>query len=142
MQIIGGGDGKLIILIFITRPVEYLNLYFVISFFLLFSFYFILMFILNCILNNTLKANTSFITFFNLNLGFSVLKRFYIKSFYRFLHYSKLSDYKEEKFILKSIFLVYNNKKRSIEVLVQLRLPVIILIILSYLSVCLIKLAF
>ncbi len=99
-------------------------------------------FILNFFLNNILKVNSSFITLFNLNLKYSIFERFYIKSFYRFLQFSKLSDYQEEKIRVKSLFLVFNNKKRSIEILVQLRSPFIIVIILTYLSVCIIKITF
>jgi len=142
LKVIGGGDGKLIILIFITHPLEYLNLNFVTSYFLLLSFLFMAKFILNYILNNIHNVNSSFTTLFNLNLKYSIFERLYIKSFYRFLQFSKLSDYQEEKFRLKSLFLVFNNKKRSIEILVQIRSPFVIIIILTYLSVCLIKLTF
>lgn len=88
------------------------------------------------------KVNDSFITFFNLNSEISYLKRFYIKSGYTFLRYSKLKSFKEDKIVLKSIFLIFNFKNRSIDMLVQVRLPLIIIIILSYVSVCLLKLTF
>jgi len=60
--------------------------------------------------------------------------------FYKFLDYSKLSMYREGKYIFKSLFLIYNNEKKKIQVLVQIRPPLIILIIFTYLFVCLIKL--
>ena len=140
LKIIGGSDGKLIILIFITHPVKFLNINLVTSFFLLFSFFFILLFILNFILNKILKDTNSFIIFFSSNLRYSGSEKLYIKFFYKFLDYSKLGDCKEEKFLCKSVFLVYNINKKKIQVLVQFRPPLIILIILTYLLVNSIKL--
>jgi len=93
------------------------------------------MFILKCVINSIFKDKYSFIIFFNSNLKYSVFERFYIKSFYKFINYSKLSEYKEEKNPIKSVFLVFNNKKRVIQVLVQFRPPLIILITLAYLSI-------
>ena len=112
------------------------------SFYLLLSFCFISMFVFNFCLNNSIKKNCSFIILFNLDLSFSLFERFYIKSFYKFLNYSRLHAYEGERIILKSGFLVFNNEKKKVEVLVQLRPPIIILIILSYSFVCLIILGF
>ena len=68
------------------------------------------------------------------------MERLYIKCFYKFINYSKLSNYKEEKSLIKSFFLVFNNQKRVIQVLVQYRPPLIALIILTYLSICFLNL--
>jgi len=141
LKIIGGSDGKLIILIFLIHPLKFLNLYFVTSFFLLFSLFFILLFLQNFILNSLFKNNCSFITFFNLDSTLSGFKKFYIKSFYKFLYYSKLREYKEEKILLKSVLLVFNNRKKKFQVLIQYRPPLILIIILTYLFAWFIKLA-
>ena len=140
LKIIGGSDGKLIILIFVTHPVKYLDLNFVASFFLFFSLFFILLFIINYFLNELIKNNSSFINLFNSNSRYSSYQKFYIKTFYKFLDYSILSMSRGEKFICKSLLLIYNNEKKKIQILVQIRPPLIILIILTYLFVCLIKL--
>lgn len=72
---------------------------------------------------------------FDLNLKFSVFKRFYIKSFFKFLNYSKLSKYKTEKMILKSNLLIYNNNKNRFQILIQYRPPLIIIIIFTYILI-------
>lgn len=63
------------------------------------------------------------------------MKRIYIKSFYEFISYSKLNAYKEEKNLIKSLILVFNNGKGVIQILVQVRHPLIVLITLTYLSI-------
>lgn len=83
-------------------------------------------------MNNSIKKSCSFIIFFNLNLRYSFLKRFFIKSFYKFSNYSRLFEYNEEKKKIKSSLLIFNYEKGLVEVLVQLRPPICILIILSY----------
>ncbi len=98
------------------------------------------MFISKYLINSVFRDKYSFIVFLNSNLKYSVFKRFYIKSFYKFIDYSKLSEYNEEKSLIKSIFLVFNNKKRVLQVLVQTRPPLIILITLAYLSISILNL--
>lgn len=116
---------------------KYLDLNFAVYFFLFFSLFFILVFILNYFLNKFLKNNCSFITLFNSNPKYSNCQKFYIKCFFKFLDYSKLSMYEEEKSICKSFYLIYNSTKKKFQILVQIRPPLIILIILTYLFVCL-----
>jgi len=93
------------------------------------------MFIVRYIKNSIFNIKYSFTLFFNSNLKCSVFKRFYIKSFYSFIDYSRLSEVNEEINQIKSIFLVFNIEKRVIQVLVQYRPPLIILITLTYLSI-------
>jgi len=140
LKVIGGSDGKLIILIFLTHPLKFLNLLFVNSFFLLFSLFFILLVIKNFTLNSLFKNNCSFHIFFDLDVNFTFFKKFYVKSFYKFLNYSKLSECKEEKIILKSISLIFNNRKKKFQILIQFRPPLILMIILTYIIAWLIKL--
>lgn len=93
------------------------------------------MYIVKYAVNSISKDKYSFIIFFNLNLKYSVFKRFYIKSFYEFINYSELNAFKEEKNIVKSPFLVFNNEKGVFQVLVQVRPPLIVLIFLTYFSI-------
>ena len=140
MKIIGGSDGKLIILIFITHPIKFLSLNFIFTFFLLLSTFYILIFISNLAQNNLLKKKGSFICFFNSNLKFSAAKRIYIKGFFKFSNFSKLCDSRVEKNIVKSLFLIYNIEKIRIQILVQFRPPLIIFVILSYFTIYFLKL--
>lgn len=140
IKIIGGSDGKLIILIFLTHPIKYLSINIITSFYLFFSFIIILKFIFNYFLNRIIKDNCSFITFFSFISRFSRFQKLFIMSFYKFLDYSKLTISKEDKYIYRSLFLVYNYKKAKFQILVQIRSPLIVLIILAYLFVCLINL--
>lgn len=98
------------------------------------------MFLQNFVLNSFFKKNYSFIIFFNLDFNFSIFKKFYIKSCYKFLNYTKLIDYKEDKILLKSVLLVFNDRKKEFQVLIQSRPLVILIIILTYLSTWLINL--
>lgn len=128
-------------MIFLIHPLKYVNLFFVFSFFLWFSLFFIILFLQNFILNSLFKNNIVFISFFDLYSKFSVFKRLYIKSFFKFLNYSKLSDYKEEKMFLKSLLLVFNNREKKFQVLIQYRPPLILLIIFTYFISWFIRLA-
>jgi hypothetical protein len=132
LKIIGGSDGKLIILIFLIHPFQFLNLFFIISFFLWFSSSIILVFIQNFIINSLYKNNCSFSTFLNCNLKYSGIKKIYIKSVYKFINYSNLSEYKEDKSLLKSVLLIFNIRKNKFQVLVQYRPPLILIIVLTY----------
>ncbi len=128
------------ILLFLVHPSKFLNLLFVTTFFLLFSMFFVLMFIQNFVLNSFFKKKYSFNIFFNLDFNLPIFKKFYIKSCYKFLNYSKLRDYKEEKILLKSILLVFNDRKKEFQVLIQTRPLLIAIIILTYLSTWVINL--
>ncbi len=141
LKIIGGSDGKLIILIFFIHPLQFLSLFFVMSFFLWFSILIFLVFVQNFIINSFYKNHCSFSMFLNIISKSSGFKKVYIKCAYKFLNYSDLSEYKEEKFLLKSILLIFNDSKSKFQVLVQYRPPLILLIVLTYLIVWFIKLA-
>jgi len=132
LKIIGGAEGKLFIFIFFVHPILLLNLTYIFSFFLVFSLFFVFFFMINLILNNNFRDSSSFILFFNLNLNLSTLKKTYLRSFYKFFDYSDLSDYIEKKFLIKSLNLIYNFKKKKFQILGQIRPPLIMFVILSY----------
>ena len=129
LKIIGGAEGKLFIFIFFVHPILLLNFTVIFSFFLVFSLFFVFFFMINLILN---RDSSSFILFFNLNLNLSTLKKTYLRSFYKFFDYSDLSDYIEKKFLIKSLNLIYNFKKKKFQILGQIRPPLIMFVILSY----------
>jgi len=132
LKIIGGSDGKLFILIFFVHPILFLNVTVIFSFFLFFSLLFVFLFMINLIFNNNFGDSFSYTLFFNLSYKLSILKKAYLKSFYRFLNYSNLNDYIERKYYIKSLNLIYNLKKNKFQILCQIRPPLIVLIILSY----------
>ncbi|TFG14539.1 MAG: hypothetical protein EU535_03190 [Promethearchaeota archaeon] len=131
LKIIGGGDGKVILLIFLVHPILYLNCYIISLFFLLFSLLFLTFFFFNMIINSTTKINNSFQIYFKFcsNILFT---RFFIKMFYKFFDLSNLKNYNGDKFFIKTIFIIYNHQKREFQILAQYRPPLIILCLLSY----------
>ena len=141
LKIIGGSDGKLFIFIFIVHPILFLNLLVIFSFYLAFSLFFVIIFIINGVNNNFLENNYSFLLFFNFNSKISILKKVYIKIFYRFFNYSELCDYMERKYLLKSLNLIYNVRKCKFQTLCQIRPPLIIAIILAYYIIFYLKIA-
>ncbi len=142
LKVIGGSDAKLTILIFLVHSIKHLNIYFISNFFLLFSVFFILVFVVNFILNNNFKNNCSFTILFNSNLESSFFFKFYTKFFCNFSNILKLKGIKDEKYQIKSYFLVFNYRKESIQILIQFRPPLIILIIFAYFFCYLLNIAF
>ena len=141
LKIVGGSDGKLFILIFIIHPIVLLNLFTIFIFFLAFSLFFILIFIINGVSNNIFKDNYTFLLFFNFHSKISILKKVYLKLFYKFLNYSELCDYRERKYLLKSLGLIFNIRKNRFQTLCQIRPPLIIAIILAYYTLIYLKIA-
>jgi hypothetical protein len=127
------------ILIFITQPINLLNLSFLTKFYLIFSILFISLFITNFISNFFTKNKKIFDNLFISILEISSMKKIYIRTFYKYLDYSELYKYRKEKILLKSIFLLFNSNKYKFQVLVQFRPPLILLIIISYLIVFFIR---
>ena len=131
LSIIGGSDGKLLILIFLVYPLLVLNFTVILTFFLIFSLLFVMFFLINLVNNSSLKKGFSFFLIFNTHSNISVIKKSFIKSFYKFHNFSELEDYREEKLLIKSLNLVYNVEVNKFQILCQNRPPLIIIIILS-----------
>ena len=131
LSIIGGSDGKLLILIFLVYPLLVLNFTVILTFFLIFSLLFVMFFLINLVNNSSLKKGFSFFLIFNTHSNISVIKKSFIKSFYKFHNFSELEDYREEKSLIKSLNLVYNVEVNKFQILCQNRPPLIIIIILS-----------
>ena len=132
IKIIGGSDGKLLILIFLNQPINFLNFHFIFLFFLTFSLLFILIFMINYTINNIFKVRYSFVIFFNLNYNYSYIEKFFIKIFYNFINFSKLVNFNQDLNELKSLELIYNYLTYRIQILTQYRPPLIGIIIISY----------
>ncbi len=132
LKIIGGSDGKLLILIFMIHPIPILNIPIIFFFYLIFSFFFIILCMINFVMNNYTNRHLSFALFFKKNIKLSILKNFYIKSFYKFQNFSELNNYCEHTYVIKSTTLIFNGKRNKFQILSQLRQPLIIIIIPSY----------
>jgi Flp pilus assembly protein protease CpaA len=132
LKIIGGGDGKLIILIFLIHPLLFLDFNLILTYFLIFSLLFVIFFLIKLIDNNKIKNRFSFFLFFNSCSEFSYVKKSFIKSFYKFLNFSDLDEYVTDNFVLKSSFLIYNAESNKFQILSQNRPPLMILVIIAY----------
>jgi len=131
LKIIGGADGKVIIYIFCSQPSYYLNIYFFFFYFLIFSILFIIFFALNLVINFSAKNSIAFIFFFNDRIKIKILKRFYFRSFFRFINFTQLNNLSENAYQIY-LYLIYNHKIEKFQVLCQIRPPLIIICAISY----------
>ena len=132
LKIIGGSDGKLMILIFLIHPVKLLNLNFVISFFLLLSLLFCSIFFFNLLYNSCFSNSFSFKILFAINQNISALKQIYFKIFCNFTILAKIYDYEDNKKIMVCSYMIYNIYKNRFQSLVQYRMPLVLIIMFSY----------
>ena len=57
--------------------------------------------------------------------------KIFVLIFYKFLDFSQISKYSDEKFVLKALNLFFNEKKERFQILTQFRPPIVILILLT-----------
>jgi len=142
LKIIGGGDGKLIILIFLTHPIKYLEFGLILLFFLLFSLLFFIFFFSNFLINHIMKNSYSFEILFSYNIKISVFKRFYLKMFFRFFNLSEIIAYQGYKKSIKSQTIFYNSIKKKLQLFAQYKPPLVLMCILSYYTIFFLKIGF
>ncbi|MHA1438532.1 MAG: prepilin peptidase [Promethearchaeota archaeon] len=132
LKIIGGGDGKLLIIIFLLHPLNYLKLKSIIFFFFLFSLLFFIYMSVNCIKTFLFKnKNYSFKIYFEKKCE-SISKKIYFRSFYKFINYSNLKKSNENRYQVKNLNIFFCNYKNKFQLCVQKRPPIVILLISSY----------
>lgn len=132
LKILGGSDGKLIIIIFITYPMRFLKITNILCFFLILSFLFLIIFFTNYLINCFSKDSFSFDILFNLGYKISIFKKFFIKMFYSFFPFLKFKKYREIKRSIRSQFIFYNNRTNSFQYLAQYKFPFVLICTLSY----------
>jgi len=132
LKIIGGSDGKLMILVFLIHPVKFLNLNFIISFFLLLSLLFCSIFFFNLLYNSFFNNSFSFEILFAINQNISILKQIYFKIFCNFTILAKIYDYEDNKKIMVCPYIIFNISKNRFQSLVQYRIPLVAIIMFSY----------
>jgi len=132
IRILGGSDGKLIIILFFSKPIFNYHLNFIIIFYFFFIFIYIGLIFMKFLINGCIKYRFSFDLFFNTTFPLSPLKRRFIKSYYIFQDLSKLCDIKEDKYQLCNGGLFFNIKTLKLQILAQYRPPLTLIITLSY----------
>ncbi|TXT64788.1 MAG: conserved membrane protein of unknown function [Promethearchaeota archaeon] len=130
LKIIGGADGKLIIVLFLLVPVDLVGLQAVLGFFLTFSsiltLYFIFLYLKNRYLNNSHLLELLIHNFSEQ----SNLKKIFFKTFYRLVKFSELN--KTDHYQLRLRFVFYNFKEKRFQFIGQAKPPLILIISLSY----------
>lgn len=135
LKIIGGGDGKLMILIFLSKPIFYRGLFDLHLFYILFIIGFFTMILLNM----SFFRNNLYDCVFHIFRIKSWFKRLYFHAFYRFLDFTKINDASYHKFYVKSEFLFYNPSKKKLQFFIQHRPPLVLIILFGFNSLYLIQ---
>jgi len=131
LKIIGGADGKLLMMLTLFNPTHRSKFQLIFSFFFVFLFLYLLLEIVIYLFVNLLSRDNSYNMIYGLKENFSFLRKIFFKTFYRFLDFSHINRYKKEKFVLKSLNLFYNEKKEKFQILTQYKPPIVILIFLT-----------
>lgn len=131
LKIIGGGDGKLLIMLAFFNPTHRFTFQWIFSFFLIFLFLYLILGLVNYFFINVLSRNNSYDMIHGLKENFSFLRKIFVIVFYKFSDFSQISRYTNEKFTLKSLNLFFNEKKEKFQILTQFRPPLVTLIFLA-----------
>jgi Flp pilus assembly protein protease CpaA len=131
LKIIGGSDGKLLILLTFFYPTHGFNFQLIYSFFFVFMFLYITLILVNSLFIKVLARNKSYDMIYGLQENFTFSHKIFIILFCKFLDFSQISKYTNEKFVLKSLNLFYNEKKEKFQILTQFRPPLVILIFIT-----------
>jgi len=67
-----------------------------------------------------------------LNEKISYPRGIFLKIFYRFMDFSQINEYSDAKLQIKSLTLFYNEEREKFQFLAQIRLPIAVLIFISY----------
>jgi Flp pilus assembly protein protease CpaA len=131
LKVIGGADGKLLIMVALLNPIHKFNFQWIFSFFFVFLFLYLLLLFFIYLFNSNLTKNSSYNMILGLNENLKPSHKIFIILFYKFLDYSRIRKYTDEKFILKSLNLYFSHKKEKFQILTQFRPPLVILILFT-----------
>jgi len=132
IRILGGSDGKLIMILFLSKPIFNSFITFIFFFYFIFTFIYVGLILMKFLINGCIKYRFSFDIYFNTTIPLSGFRKKFIKSYYIFQDISKLGDIKEDKHRLCEGGIFYNVKTLKLQILVQYRPPLTLLISLSY----------
>ena len=139
-KIIGGADGKLFIILFMNHPLIYLNYFFINIFYLLFSIGFILIHLIQILLNKKSGYDIFFIFVNKNSLSLSKFKNLFLKAFYKFSSIKILEENNNNnKGVINSNYLIYNPKRREFQILVQNRIPIILILAIAYVLIIILQ---
>jgi hypothetical protein len=135
LKIIGGGDGKTTILLFLMLYSSNLNYPIIFIFFLIFSIYFI-QYHLATYFKVKLSSQVIFyyLLFVNQKI-FSKFKKFYLLSTHKLMNISNEEIFDERKGEIKLKIVIYNFNEKKLQVFVHSRPPVMLIITLSFISI-------
>ncbi|MFW9820919.1 MAG: prepilin peptidase [Candidatus Thorarchaeota archaeon] len=134
LKMIGGADGKLLIMVTFLSPTQGFNFDWIFTFFFVFMFLYLLLTAFNSLFNNLIFKNNSNKMLHGLEENLKLSHKIFVIIFYKFLDFSQIRNYTDEKFILKSLNLFFNEKKEKFQILTQFRPPLVILILLTNIS--------
>ncbi len=131
LNIIGGSDGKLCILIFITIPLKLLNLSSIFLFWGFFWLVYTFILLIKYCMNQFTSNKSLFDAIFDFYLEDNRIKKLHIKTTFTPVTFR---DYeKKKRYLLKEIdLLFYNNKIKNYQFLIQYRPPLVLIILFSY----------
>ncbi len=128
LKIIGGTDGKLLIMLTFFYPIYQFSFNWLFSFFFVFLFLYLILGVVNYLFNKFLSSNNSYDMIYSSEENISFIHKVFITISYKFLDFSHVNKYTNEKFVLKSLNLFFNKKRGKFQILTQYRPPLVILI--------------
>ena len=133
LKIIGGSDGKAILLIFLSIPIDRTKFSDISLFFLIFIISFIILnFLYNGVYHLIFESEV-YDLYFHVKKIDTLIEKLYIFSFFKFYEFANLGKLIDSKFILKDICLFFNPKRENLQVIIHFRAPLFINIYLVYL---------
>ena len=133
LKIIGGSDGKAIILIFISVTINRIKFFDIFFFFLIFIISFMILIFLYNVVYHLILESEVYNLYFHVKKVNSLLEKLYFFSFFKFFEFSNFGKIYDSKFKLKDISLFFNPKREKLQVIIHFRPPLFINIYLVYL---------
>ena len=131
LKIIGGSDGKIMIIMIYTMPIKFLGYYDFFLFFLGLCLLFIAYLIIRIELVRLVRKEI-FEIFLKLHLRSSITERFFILSSFLFLNWTKLPKLNFSKYKIKSKFIIFDFFSGKLKFTVQYRPPLTILLLITF----------
>ena len=132
LNIIGGGDSKVIFLLFLIIPLRNLTFLLLYSFFLHFFIFLLFIILFNIILNYHKKNTELFRLYLLINNENSLNYYLFFLSFFTFYNFTRMTYKNDVKYCIRSVYFFFNYKCLKIQLLVQIKFPFIILLICSF----------
>ena len=132
LKLIGGSDGKLIIFLFFAFPILGFNFHLFFSFFSYLMILFLLLVSCNYLFTRIFTKSHPYNMVFTLNEKISYPRGAFLKLFYRFLDFSQIKKYSNNKLQMRSLTLFYNEKREKFQFFAQIRPPIAVIIFISY----------